>query len=126
MKRSLILSLAFLFVTCGLSAAETIEGGYEPAGGDTIRQLNDLIEVTESSLVKLRELRQQFLDYATIKASYLQQQQNKEQILRMVKAAGRLQKTIQAQNLTHTFDPEIIKELAFFSQVASKKGLARP
>ena len=126
MKRSILLSSFFLLFTCGLFGAQAIEGGYEPVGGDTMRQLNDLIEVTESNLAQLRDLRQQFGEYYKIKAKYLLNQQDKKQILRMVKAASRLQKSIQAQNLAHAFDPETVKELAFFSQIASKKGVPRP
>lgn len=118
----LLLSL----ISCCLLAAEQVEGGYEPVGGDTIRQLNDLIEVTEINLSQLRELRQQFVDYQKIKTRYLLNQQDKEQILRMVKAASRLQQAIQTQNLNHAFDPATLKELAFFSQVANKKGIPRP
>ena len=126
MKRFFLLSGVFLTLACVVSAAECIEGGYEPLGGDTLRQLNDLIEVTESNLGQLRQIRQQFIDYQKIKAQCLSNQQDKEQLLRMVKAASLLQKAILSQNISQSFDPETIKELASFSQIANKKGIPRP
>ncbi len=127
MKRTALLTSLLLLFTCGLFSVEpAIEGGYEPVGGNTFRQLNDLIEVTEMNLSQLKELHRQFVDYQKIKAKYLLNQQDKEQILRMVKAASRLQQAIQAQNLSHLFDAETVKELAFFSQIANKKGIPRP
>ena len=127
MKPTALLTSLLLLFTWGLFSAEpAIEGGYEPVGGNTFRQLNDLIEVTEMNLSQLKELHQQFVDDQKIKAKYLLNQQDKEQILRMVKAASRLQQAIQAQNLSHLFGTETVKELAFFSQIANKKGIPRP
>ena len=121
-----VLCVLQLACVCVVHGVGTTEGGYEPAGGDTMRQLNDLIEVTENNLNHLRDLRQQFTEYYKIKAKYLLNQQDRDQILRMVKAASQLQHTIEAQNLSYAFDPETLKELSFFSQIANKKGLTRP
>ncbi|MDP1836175.1 MAG: hypothetical protein Q8K75_09675 [Chlamydiales bacterium] len=93
---------------------------------DSLRPLDDLIAITEKNLTEQKQLRRLVVEYYKVKARYLQDQLNKDNVIQMVKAAHQLQQSIDAQHLTHVFDPELAEELKFFSQIASKKGLSRP
>ncbi len=90
------------------------------------RQLDDLIIVTEKSLADQKQLKRQVTDYLKVKARYLKDQQNKDNIVQLVKAAHQVQQSIETQRLSYVFDSELLEELKFFSQIASKKGLPPP
>jgi hypothetical protein len=92
----------------------------------SIRALDQLTAMTERSLAAQRQIRQQMLDYRQIKAQFLQNQQDRELIVRVVKAAYGLQNAIKANHLEDALDSEFMHEIAFFSQIASKKSLPKP
>ncbi len=93
---------------------------------DDVRQLDDLISLTEKSLSEQKELRNQLVMYHRVKEQYLEDKSNRQQIVRMVKAAHQLLQHIESQHLTHVLEAETLDELHFFSQIASKKGISRP
>lgn len=93
---------------------------------DPLRTLDDLMALTERSLNDQKQLRRQLVEYYKVKARYLQDPQNKDNIVQMIKAAHQVQQIIEAQHLAYVFDSELLDELKFFSQIASKKGMTRP
>ncbi len=101
-------------------------GGIARPESTPLRQLDDIIAVTEKSAIDQKQLRRQLSDYYKVKARYLQDEQNKDNIIQLVKAAHLVQQSINSQHLQYLFDSDLLEELNFFSQIASKKGLPRP
>ncbi len=120
--------LAFIVFT-SLNAVEPTPSlkETEPAlvAAKELQRLNNLIAVTEQNLENQKTLRQLFLDYQQQQINYLQNSQNKEITLQMVKSAHRLLEGIKANYLIQTFDTEFISQLTFFSQFAVKKGIPK-
>lgn len=90
-----------------------------------LQHLNNLITITEKNLENQKALKQLFLDYQQLQVNYLQNTEDKEITLQMVKSAHRLLEGIKAAHLTQTFDSEFISQLTFFSQFATKKGIPK-
>jgi hypothetical protein len=137
MKKFIISALLSLCATFSIQAAS--HGPINPSTADlppqgiafipekdALRALDDLIAVTDKSLAEQKQLRRLTVDYFKVKARYLQDQQNKDNVVQMVKSAHQLQKAMESQNLIHVFDAELLDEIKFFSQIASKKGITRP
>ena len=91
-----------------------------------LQTLDNLIAATQKSLDEQKKLREIFLDYQTFRVQCEQDPNDNDKLLKMVKVALRLHNAIQESHLTNNFDPEFIKELTLFSQIASKKGVPRP
>lgn len=87
-----------------------------------LKRLNNLIVITEKNLKNQQNLKQLFLDYQTQQLNYLQNSQDKEVTLQMVKSAHLLLEGIKANHLLQTFDTEFISQLTFFSQFALKRS----
>lgn len=92
----------------------------------SLQALDQLISATEQSLAAQRQIREQLSGYGEMKSHYLQDQQNRELVLKLVKAANALQAGIESNRLTDPLDGELLHELAFFSQIAKKKSLPKP
>jgi hypothetical protein len=91
-----------------------------------LKRLDQLIFVTEMNLEQQKALRELFLYYQDRQSSYLQNPQDKESTLHMVRAAYQLLEAIKANHLLQTFDTEFISQLTFFSQFATKQGIPSP
>ncbi|WP_213151480.1 MULTISPECIES: hypothetical protein [unclassified Neochlamydia] len=100
----------------------------EPAAvvKNELKRLDQLIFVTERNLEQQKALREIFLHYQERQSFYLQNPQDKESTLHMVKAAYQLLEAIKANHLLQTFDTEFISQLTFFSQFATKQGSSTP
>lgn len=95
-------------------------------GEGSLTTLDRLIAATEQTLSAEKQIRQMVVEYNTTKVQYLQNQQNRELIVRMVKMAKSLLDAIQMNYLSDAFDTEFMQELSFFAQIASKKTLPKP
>lgn len=118
------------FITFGsLFAAEPMANlkETEPAlvAAKELERLDRLIVITEQNLENQKALRQLFVDYQQKQMNYLQNTQDKEITLQMVKSAHRLLESIKANHLIQTFDTEFISQLTFFSQFATKRGVPK-
>jgi hypothetical protein len=126
-----IISFAFfVFVLLGhLDAADPISNlkETEPAlvAAKELQRLNNLISITEKNLENQKALKELFLEYQKQQVNYLQNSDDKEATLRMVKSAHRLLESIKANHLLETFDTEFISQLTFFSQFATKRGVPK-
>lgn len=89
------------------------------------QRLNNLINITEKNLENQKALKQLFIDYQQQQIHYLDNSQDKEVTLQMVKSAYRLLEGIKTNHLIQTFDTEFISQLTFFSQFAIKKGIPK-
>lgn len=93
---------------------------------DPLKQLDNLIAATEKSLAEQKTLRSQLSDYQQLNEQYMQNRQDRQLGIRLVKAARSVLHGIESHQLIHTFDQETLEELRFFSKIGSKKGLPRP
>lgn len=129
MKKITHLFVLFLITFGSLFAAEPITNlkETEPAlvVAKELQHLNQLIAITEQNLENQKALRQLFVDYQQQQVNYLQNSQDKEITLQMVKSAHRLLESVKANHLVQTFDTEFISQLTFFSQFATKRGVPK-
>lgn len=127
MKKFIVLFIILLFNH--LHSAESLPHlkETEPAlvVAKELQHLNHLIHVTEKNLEHQKNLKQLFLDYQQQQLYYLQNTQDKEITLQMVKSAHRLLESIKANHLIQIFDNEFISQLTFFSQFATKRGVPK-
>ncbi len=93
---------------------------------DPLRPLDDLIAITEKNLNEQKLLRKQAVEYYKIKSRYLQDKQNKDLVIQMVRAAHQMQQTIESQRVAQLFDAELLEELKFFAKIAAKNGITSP
>lgn len=91
-----------------------------------LQTLDRLINATQTSLEKQRELKSAIADYQKLQELYLKNDQDRELLFRMVKSAHKILNEIKENHLLHVFSPDFISELTLFSQVASKKGIPKP
>lgn len=82
--------------------------------------LDHLIEATAQNLESQKQLKQLLQDYLQLQQQYAQNTQDKQLSFRMVKKAHELLEKIQEQHLTQAFDQEMLSELTFFSNIATK------
>ena len=129
MTRITYLFVLFLFASGRLFSNESISNlkETEPAlvVAKELDHLNNLISMTEKNLKNQKTLKQLFLEYQQQQVNYLQNTQDKEITLRMVKSAHRLLEAIKDNHLVQTFDTEFISQLTFFSQFATKRGVPK-
>lgn len=90
-----------------------------------LEMLDHLIRATQQSLENQKALRVLIQQYRDIQKAYLKTE-DEEQLYRLVKAADRVLKTIEANHLTQTFDSTFLSELKLFSQFAAKCGVPKP
>lgn len=128
-KQINIFTFCFFIAVMSLSAVEHVANlkETEPAlvVAKELQRLNNLIAITEKNLENQNALKELFLDYQQQQIHYLQDTQNKELTLKMVKSAHRLLESIQANHLIQTFDTEFMSQLTFFSQFATKRGVPK-
>jgi hypothetical protein len=91
-----------------------------------LTMLDTLIAATQQSLDKQKALREQIKKYQELQRLYLQNTEDNELLLRMVKQAQKILEGINENRLMHNFDPTFVSELNLFSQIASKYGVPKP
>lgn len=99
---------------------EDLPGGDEIAAA--IGSMNGLIEATEETLAAQKRVRQLLTEYRQTKMDYMNNQQDRERVIQLVKLAHVLMTNIRDEHLADAFDPDFLHELSFFSQIASKKS----
>lgn len=90
-----------------------------------LKNLDNLISVTEKNLLNQKSLKKLLIDYQQHQLKYLENAQDKEVTLQMVRSAYQLLESIKQNHLTHAFDTEFISQLTFFSQFATKRGIPK-
>ncbi len=129
---SVLLCLAATYAQAAFGPVDASTGDLPPdsqqlrAEQSPLRQLDDIIAVTKTSLKEQQEIRKELVAYKRTKEQYLQDKDDRQQLVRMVKSAHNLLRHIESQHLSHAFNAELMEELKFFSQIASKKGVPRP
>lgn len=91
-----------------------------------LQTLDQLIAATEQSLVNQKALRTQMMDFQAIRTQCHHNPDDNTCLLKMVQAAHQLLEGIQSNHLEHNFDSEFLRELGFFSKIATKRGIPRP
>lgn len=129
MKKVSYLSLLFFILIINLNANETLPTlkETEPAliAAQELQRLNNLMTITQQNLENQKKLQQLFMDYQQQQITYLQNSQDKELTLQMVRSAHRLLESIKANHLVQIFDTEFISQLTFFAQFAVKRGIPK-
>jgi uncharacterized protein (UPF0371 family) len=87
-----------------------------------MKRLDNLIYITEKNLENQKQLREMFNDYQNKLLAYLDDTQNKDLMLQMVRMAHLLLETIKEDHLTQVFDAEFISQLNFFSQFSKAQS----
>lgn len=90
-----------------------------------LKHLDQLILLTEQNLQNQKSLRKLFLDYQQKQMHYLENMQDKEITLQMIKSAHVLLEGIKEAHLVQAFDAEFIAQLTFFSKFATKSGVPK-
>jgi cell fate (sporulation/competence/biofilm development) regulator YlbF (YheA/YmcA/DUF963 family) len=96
-----------------------------PLGIRELETLDNYISVMEKNLEQSQKLKSDIEKYLILQERFAHKQGDKDLCFKMVKAAQQIMKKIEEQHLSHVFDSEFLKELSFFSQLASKRGGAR-
>lgn len=109
--------LATLSITASLIGAEIHE---------ELASLNNLVEATQTSLDAQKKLRVLLIDYQKAHENYLKNPENKDVMFSLVQTAHKLFQCIKDNHLTQTFSPDLLNDLAVFSQVAQKRGIPNP
>lgn len=129
MKKISYLFILFFIIFVNLHGVESISNlkETEPAlvVAKELLQLNNLIAITEQNLQNQKALKELFIDYQQKQVNYLQNSQDKEITLQLVKSAHRLLEGIKTHHLLQTFDAEFISQLTFFSKFATKRGVPK-
>lgn len=133
----LLVAICFLFIAAQLPAVDNV---IHPVTEDlpaeplmtmseidaSLNTLNHIVAGTERTLAAQRDIQQQLSRYRQLKSEYLQDPQNRSLVIRLVKAAHKLNESIKAQYLNDALDGEFLRELTFFSKIAAKKSLPKP
>lgn len=90
-----------------------------------LKRLDNLISITEQNLSNQHSIRELLLNYQQMQLKYLDNAQDKQVTLQMVRAAHALLEGIKNSHLTHVFDTEFMSQLNFFSQFATKRGIPK-
>lgn len=89
-------------------------------------EIDNLIAATEQKLRDFQELKQHLQKYQLLEQAYMNDPDNKELLMKLIREASRTMRLIQEYQLTDTFPPKFMKELALFANVGNKRGVPRP
>lgn len=118
----LLTSLSVLSADAVLPVTEALPD-FEKMNGrkdHEIEMLDQLILVTQKNLERQKQLRAQLAEYLDLQARYIENTDDKELSIKLVRKAQQVLEGIQHQHLTHAFDQEFISELSFFAGIAQK------
>jgi hypothetical protein len=127
-KNTSILSLLFLCV-CSFVCADPVRPTTEALPdfdkmtarhGQEMQMLDQLITVTQKNLERQRDLRNQISEYLDLQARYIENTDDKNLSIQLVRKAKQVLEGIQQQHLTQAFDQEFLSELSFFANIAQK------
>lgn len=137
MFKSFIIGLTFvLFFNCvslfAIDAqvkpitSDTPKGAKEINVNNELSMLDNLIEVTQQSVDSQKKLRDLIRLYQTLQTQYLQNEDDKELLYKIVRVAYLASESIKENHLSQIFDPDFLKELNLFAQIAAKRGIPKP
>lgn len=127
-KNTSILSLLF-FCVCSFVSADPVHPTTEALPdfekmtareGQEMQMLDQLITVTQKNLERQRQLRCYITEYLDLQARYIENTDDKDLSVQLVRKAKQVLDGIQQQHLNQAFDPEFISELSFFANIAQK------
>lgn len=91
-----------------------------------LSMLDNLIEVTQQNIDNQKKLRDLIRLYQTLQAQYLQNEDDKELLYKIVRVAYLASESVKENQLSQIFDPDFLKELNLFAQIAVKRGIPKP
>lgn len=113
-------------VSTGYAETASIVKDPEAMIGNEIARLDTLIEATELSLKKQKQLRERIVEYQRVQDAFLKNPQDNEALFKVVKSAYRTLQLIKENHLVQIFDTDFIDELTVLSQPATKRGVPKP
>ena len=123
-----------LFTSIALSLhAQTMEVSTSlPAKAESVTRANPaenldcFILTSQQTLETAQKLQSTIQNYLRLQNHYIENPNDRECCYQMVKAAGSIMDQIDAAYLHQLFEPDFIKELSFFAQMAKKRGVPQP
>lgn len=91
-----------------------------------IAMLDNLIDVTKQNLEMQTQLRDRIQEYQKLLAVYLQNENDKELLFKLVRVATAVSNTVKENHLTQIFDQEFLSELNVFANIGNKRGIPKP
>lgn len=96
------------------------------SANEDLARLDALIKVTQENLAHEIALREYLKTYLDLQEQYLKNPDDKEQLLRVARAAVKVMDSIKDNNLASTFSNSFMSELTLFAQVGQKRGIPKP
>ncbi len=121
----LIVSMAIFSVA--LHGADAPKGSKkEKMVANELSILDNLIEVSEQNVETQKKLRDLIKKYQQLQSQYLQDEQNKEVLYKLVRVAYQASEIIKENHLSQVFDPDFLSELNLLAQIGQKRGIPSP
>lgn len=117
-----LLLLSAPLLSAPLLAVEPQKIEKQKKDGAELADLDFLINATEKSVQRQKELRERIVRFQDLKLRSMKDEGNYELLFALSKSAYSLLETIKAEHLMQVFDPEFIAELNLIAKPAMKKG----
>lgn len=91
-----------------------------------IAMLDNLIAITKQNLEMQTQLRARIQEYQQLLAVYLNNENDKELLFKLVRVATAVSNTVKENHLTQIFDQEFLSELNVFANIGNKRGIPKP
>ena len=89
-----------------------------------VNAIDNLIALTEENLKEQKKLQTLLKEYQKIEGEYLNNPDDQKLVMQLVQQAGDILTIIEAQNLVHMIDDELMSDLSLFGRIANKKSPA--
>lgn len=93
---------------------------------DEIAAMNHLLDNTSHQLEIQKQMRQLMEDFRRQKEEFIQGNETKSHVAKMVRTARQIYESITAYHLQYLFSQEYLEELLFFSSIAGKNKVKSP
>jgi hypothetical protein len=94
-----------------------------PTTRDEVAYLDNLIAVTEQTLIAAKGIRKQVAEYLAMQEKFIENTEDRELCYKLVKQAQVILTAIENHHLSQAFDPEFLHELSLFAKIGKKKGV---
>ena len=117
--------LLYLFLLCAMGSIHATDSVSMPTeeAQDEVARVDLLIEATNASLERLKELRVLLEEYKKAEMTALQDPNNTDNLYKLVTLAKEIQDKIDDMALRDYFAPQFIEELKKFAQIAEQKQI---